>query len=183
MKQVQINMNKNLILVSEKDKEIGKAKWLECHRLPGLLHRAFMVMVFDSKDNLLLARRSKYKPLWPGIWDGSITSHPIFGETIKQAAKRRLKEEIGINDSSTLKKLFKFQYEALWENNGVEKEICAVFSLVYDGNIKPNPQEINGISWVSVKELEKDIKDFPKEYSPWLILALRRVDEKSKHTV
>lgn len=169
-------MNRGLILVNEKDREVGKAEWAKCHQLSGLLHRAFMVVVFDSKDNLLLARRSKYKPLWPGIWDGTIASHPAVGETLEQAAKRRLKEEVGINDSSTLKKLFKFQYEACWKNKGVEKEICTVFELIYGGEIRADSKEINDIRWISLEELRRGLNRFPERYSPWLILALEEID-------
>jgi len=154
-----------LILVNKKDKEIGR-------------DRAFMVMIFNLQGDLLLARRSQQKPLWPKVWDGSIASHPVLGETLGQAVRRRLKEEVGINDSSTLKKLFKFQYEAYWKNEGIEKEICATYKLIYEGKLKVDPREIDGLRWISLERLKKELKNFPEKYSPWLILALKEIDKK-----
>ena len=69
-------MGEVLILVDKNDREIGKTEKEKCHRPPGFLHRAFLIMVFNSQGKILLTKRSKSKALWPGIWDGSVASHP-----------------------------------------------------------------------------------------------------------
>jgi isopentenyldiphosphate isomerase len=45
------------------------------HLGDGLLHSAFLVVVFNEKKELMLARRSAQKKLWPGFWDGTVASH------------------------------------------------------------------------------------------------------------
>jgi isopentenyl-diphosphate delta-isomerase len=160
-----------LILVDKKDQAIGTMGKEKCHCLPGFLHRAFLVMIFNPKGELLLAKRSQHKPLWPDIWDGSIASHPRVGETLEVAAKRRLIEEVGIIRPIELEKLFKFEYKAFWGEEKVEKEMCTVFRVVCREEINPDPQEINDFYWVSLKKLEQEFKNSPHKYTPWFSLA------------
>jgi len=164
-----------LILVDEQDQEIGQMEKEKCHRLPGFLHRGFLVMVFNSKGELLLTRRSQDKPLFPEIWDGSIASHPRIGEGLEEAVKRRLVEEIGVNSPVGLENLFKFEYEACWKDKGVEKEVCSVFKVVCPQEIKPNPKEIDGFSWIPLEDLKKDLKNSPEKYSPWFKKAVEKL--------
>ena len=50
-----------------------------------------------------------------------------------------------------------------------------VFSGYYDGNIKPNKDEIEEIKFVDVNWLKKDIKANPGKYTPWLKICLENV--------
>lgn len=74
----------------------------------GLLHRAFSVFLFNSKDQLLLQQRASEKITFPDMWTNTCCSHPlgIPGETgstleasiagVKRAAQRKLDQELGI---------------------------------------------------------------------------------------
>ena len=55
--------NDLIILVNADDEQIGIENKFSVHQL-GLLHRAFSVFVFNSKNELLLQQRAdeKYKP-------------------------------------------------------------------------------------------------------------------------
>lgn len=174
------NNKEILILVDRKDRPVGTMIKKDAHQLPGFLHRAFLVMFFNSQGKLLLTKRSDYKPLWPGVWDGSIASHPRMGEELEGAVKRRLIEELGIINPIGLKKLFKFEYEARWKKAGIEKEICTVFKTIYEGEIKPSPQEVDGFYWISPEDLSKKLKESPEKYSPWLKKALAKYINSTK---
>ena len=108
-------------LVDRKDVVIGSASKKECHLKPekgskeenGLLHRAFSVFLFNTKNELLLQQRSATKITFPNQFTNSCCSHPRFNEAelnerdnvgIKIAAQRRLEFELGIpsNEVSTL---------------------------------------------------------------------------------
>ena len=78
---------------------------LDCHEGDGVLHRAFSVFVFNSRGDSL-QQRSKLKMLWPGYWSNACCSHPRVGEDSKEAAHRRLKQELGL--SMELSFLYKF---------------------------------------------------------------------------
>jgi isopentenyl-diphosphate delta-isomerase len=49
-----------VILVDQDDNAIGTMEKMEAHR-KGLLHRAFSVVIFNSKGEILLQKRAKSK--------------------------------------------------------------------------------------------------------------------------
>jgi len=68
-----------VILVDENDNPIGECKKLEAHE-KGLLHRAFSVLLFNNKGEMLLQQRAKHKYHSPGLWTNTCCSHPRPGE-------------------------------------------------------------------------------------------------------
>lgn len=158
-----------LILVDRKDKKVGIASRKECHHLPGKLHRAIMVVVENEKGQILLARRSKSKRLWPGIWDGTIATHVFFGETIEEAAKRALKKELGL-DNLLLTYLGHFIYRAKWDEDGVEYEYCHAF-LTKTREVVLNPEEVSEVAWTSWGKLTS------YSLTSWFFKALKLLKE------
>jgi isopentenyl-diphosphate delta-isomerase len=165
--------NDKLLLVDENDNVIGFESKEKCHEGRGLLHRAFSAFIFNSKGQLLIHQRSKFKKLWPLYWSNSFCSHPRKGETYEKAAERRGKEELGIE--CKMKYLYKFQYYAPFKNIGCENELCAVLIGKYDGKISPNPKEIADWKFVDIDELKKDIAKNPDKYTPWFKMELKRL--------
>ena len=94
-----------IILVDEQDNAIGTMEKMEAHRR-GVLHRAFSVVLFNSSGDLLLQRRAENKYHSGGLWTNTCCSHPLPDESIRDAAQRRLKYEMGIN----LKPEFAFKF-------------------------------------------------------------------------
>src|SRR5271156_2237006 len=94
------DVNMQVILVNEKDLELGHAEKLAAHQ-QGLLHRAFSVFIFrqenDQAPELLMQQRALSKYHSPGLWTNTCCSHPQPGEAVLAAAKRRLKEEFGLD--------------------------------------------------------------------------------------
>lgn len=45
----------------------------------GILHRAFSVFLFDSKNRLLLQQRAQSKITFPSVWTNTCCSHPLYG--------------------------------------------------------------------------------------------------------
>src|SRR3989338_2213539 len=74
-------MDEQITIVDKTDKAVGTEGKGKCHDGEGILHRGFLMMIFNSKGELLLAKRSKEKRLWPGFWDMSVASHVHQGES------------------------------------------------------------------------------------------------------
>jgi len=159
----------DVVLVDEKDKEIGLEEKLEAHK-KGKLHRAFSVFVFNSKKELLMQKRASKKYHSSGLWTNSCCSHPRKGEDVKKEAEKRLKEEMGF--SCNLEKKFSFIYRAILDNGFIEHEYDYVFFGKYDKNPNPNKSEVDDWRRVSLKELKIEIKKNPKKYSPWLRIII-----------
>ncbi|MAG15991.1 isopentenyl-diphosphate delta-isomerase [Candidatus Woesearchaeota archaeon] len=164
-----------VILVDENDKQIGTAEKLQAHK-DGKLHRAFSVFVFNSEGKLLLQQRAKSKYHSPGLWTNTVCSHPRLGESVEQAAHRRLKEEMGFD--CELKEAFTFTYKTKFDNGLTENEFDHVLIGNYDGNPTSNPEEVESWKWVEMEELKKDIQANPENYSYWLRVAIDKVENR-----
>ena len=160
-----------VVIVNKKDQVLGEESRNVAHQVNGLLHRGFIVLIFNQKRELLLVKRSKKKMLWSLFWDGCC-SHPRLGEGYIKAGERRLKEELGF--SCQLKHIDKFYYRAVYQDVGSEEEICAVLEGKYNGQIKPDSEEVADYRWIDLEELEKEIKTRPEIFVPWLKLIIRK---------
>lgn len=158
-----------VILVDEQDNEVGSMEKLRAHK-EGLLHRAFSVFIFNSEKELLLQRRAKDKYHSGGLWTNSCCSHPLLGETILEAAHRRVKEELGM--SVEAEKRFSFLYRAEFENNLVEHELDHVTVAYSDEEPRLNPEEADEWKYVDLDELRQDAEQNPEAYTAWLKIIL-----------
>lgn len=166
-------MNDDLILVDLDDVEIGNGEKLWVHK-NGKLHRAFSVFIIDG-DRILLQRRNIHKYHSGGLWANACCSHPRVGETLKDAVKRRMLEELGVN--SNCEELFHFVYRTEYDNGLTEYEYDHVFLCKYSGEVYPSEEEIDEIRWVSIEELKKDVIENPRNYASWFLIALPRLLE------
>ena len=92
-----------IVEVDKNNKEIGTIIKREAHSNPKRYHRAAHIMIFTSKGDLVLHKRSFTKATGAGKWD-MIGGHQSAGLTIDQTAKQELAEELG---SSTKLYFFK----------------------------------------------------------------------------
>lgn len=158
-------MPERIILVDEKDKEIGTEFKMKVHK-EGKLHRAFSIFVFDAQKNLLLQKRASQKYHSGGLWSNTCCSHPRVGETLDGAAHRRLKEEMGFD--CMLQKIFSFIYKVNLGDGLTEHEFDYVLAGSFDGRPQINAQEVEDFKWVSLEFLSCDIKNNPDKYTYWL---------------
>ena len=165
----------DIILVDEKDNQIGVEEKLKAHR-GGKLHRAFSVLIFNSKGEMLLQRRAKTKYHCPGLWANTCCSHPRPGCETKEEAERRLREEMGVD--CQLKEIFSFIYKAdLGELT--EHELDHVFLGKFEGSPNVNKEEADAWKWISVGDLKKDMRENPEIYVPWFGIIVEKISKVS----
>lgn len=165
----------NLILVDSQDKEIGTDEKINCHIGKGKLHRALSIYIFNKNNELLLQKRSRGKMLWPLYWTNTCCTHPREGETIREAANRRIKEEMGFD--CNLEEFFVLEYHAQYRDVGSENEIDHVLLGRYDGPVLANPKEVEEWKFAKIEELKCDIKKNPQNYTPRFKISLDEVIE------
>jgi isopentenyl-diphosphate delta-isomerase len=158
-----------LILVDETDRPIGKMEKLEAHE-KGLLHRAFSVFLFNDQNEVLLHQRAAAKYHSPNNWTNTCCSHPREGESVTDAGMRRLREEMGI--ACALSPLFSFIYKAAFDNGLTEHEFDHVLVGRFNGEAKPNPEEVQATQWMSLEKLKQEINDNPTKFTPWLKIII-----------
>jgi len=167
-------MNKalnELVLVDEQDNELGSMEKLEAHQ-KGLLHRAFSILLFNSKGEMLIQKRASGKYHSGNLWSNACCSHPYPSEPIINAAQRRLKEEIGIEADCI--PAFHFIYQVSFENNLIEHELDHVVLCFTDLPGKINTEEVSQLKYVSIENLRMDMALHPSKYTEWFKIIMLR---------
>lgn len=167
-------------LVNEKDEVIGKKDKVEAHRGQGDLHRAISVFLFNSKGDLLIQQRSESKIVGALEWANTACGNVWPRESYLKCAKRRLKDELGI-ERVELEKMGKFRYQVEFENGFSEKEIDTVFAGLYEGSPTINSSEVRAVGWI---DFEKFIAQ-SKQMAPWVakILNNKKIKENLENYV
>jgi len=162
-----------LILVDSEDRALGTATRAACHAPGGQRHRAFSVYLFDSAGRLVVQQRQASKLLWPLYWSNSCCSHPRAGEDVATAARRRVREELGVN--LPLTHAFHYEYRADFGRVGTEHEVVHVFlGRVEEHELVPNPEEVADLRLLTRTELEAELAD-PTLTTPWFRIAWPRL--------
>jgi isopentenyl-diphosphate delta-isomerase len=164
-----------IVLVNEKDEHIGSIGKLEAHQ-KGLLHRAFSIIVWNDQDEMLIHQRAVGKYHSEGLWTNTCCSHPKVGETILEAAHRRLQEEMGFD--CELHQKFHFIYQTELENQLIENELDHVLIGTFNQNPAPNPEEVEDYRWISLEQLKNEIAEKPAQFTFWFKEIIHNFEEK-----
>jgi len=133
-------------IVNEQDEIVGQATKKEVVT-KRLICRVAFIMLVNQDDELLLHQRSANKKSYPLYWSGAAAGHLISGETYEEAAKREMKEEIGVE--ATLEFVGKFYSEE-------DREMVGVFLGRYDGPVKVEPFEVARVENFSPDRLKAE---------------------------
>ena len=158
-----------LIAVDEHDRETGVVKKMAAHR-EGILHRAFSIFVFDEAGRLLLQRRAAGKYHSGGLWSNTCCSHPRAGESLLEAAPRRLREEMGF--TCPLRAVFGFVYRAALDGGLVEHEFDHVVVGRFQGAPAPDLREVGEWKWERVPAIQSQLAEDPRAFTAWFKPAL-----------
>ncbi|MET8906225.1 isopentenyl-diphosphate Delta-isomerase [Micromonospora sp. NPDC004551] len=157
-------------LVDDGGHVLGETTVAAAHQPPGRLHRAFSVLLVDPQGRILLQQRAAVKTRFPLRWANACCGHPLPGESLIEAANRRLAEELGV-DPVDLTEVGVYVYYAEDPATGrVEFEYDHVLraDVPADLPIRPDPDEVATLRWVDPGELEADLDSDPRAYAPWL---------------
>jgi isopentenyl-diphosphate Delta-isomerase len=164
-----------VILVDEQDKEIGTMEKMEAHQ-KGKLHRAFSVLVFNAKGEMLIQKRAKTKYHSGGLWTNACCSHPVPDENIYTTVRNRLNYEMGIGCVPTF--LYKFIYKTDLDHQLIEYEMDHVFIAQSDDKPILNLEEAEDWKYLSIHELNDSIKANPQLYTYWFKLIVNHPEVK-----
>ena len=166
-----------VILVDKDDNQTGLMPKMEAH-VKGLLHRAFSVIIFNSKGEILLQKRASTKYHTPNLWSNTCCSHQREGEDNLSAGKRRLNEEMGF--VTNLQNFSSFVYRVVFSNGLIEHENDHIMLGVFNGVPKPNPNEVDEWKWIDIDVLVQDMKINPDQYTAWFKIIMNNYHESLK---
>lgn len=155
----------HVICVNQNNQEIWTMEKILAHQSGGTLHRAFSVLLFNKKWELLIQQRSINKYHAPWLRANSCCSHPRKWELTIDAAKRRTQEELWI--ACNLNEWASFVYRADCGNNLTEHEHDTIFTGTIETNEIPfNKDEVMDIKRISIPNLKASLESEPQLYTP-----------------
>ena len=164
-----------VVTVDTDDRETGVVEKMAAHR-EGILHRAFSVFVFDDAGRMLLQQRAAGKYHSGGLWSNTCCSHPRPGESVLDAAHRRLREEMGLD--CPLETAFSFIYRTDLDHGLTEHEYDHVVIGRYNGEPVPDTAEVGDWKWAPVAEVRGSIAERPEAFTIWFRIALDALVER-----
>lgn len=149
-------------VLNEEGNYTGKVESREkCHK-EGLWHKAVVVFIINSKEQVLLQRRSANKKLWPNIWDVTAGGHVLVGEFGFQTIIRETKEELGIElDKSEMIFLGSSRSSNVKGDiiNNHFNEYYIANKDIDETKLKLQEEEVSEVKWIDKNEIIEKIKD------------------------
>ena len=153
-----------VVHVNAQDQVLGFYPKMMVHE-KAMLHRAVSVLIFNSKGDWLLQKRTKSKYHSGGLWTNTCCSHPYPNEDVKIAAERRLVEEMGMHVE--LQKAFDFVYKKELNKGLTEHEFDHVFIGYSDESPNLNTNEAEDWRYLTSEDLILSMKNEPESYTEW----------------
>lgn len=191
-------MAEQVILVDGKDNVVGKMSKKDAHLVKNdlPLHRAFSVLLFDTKGRMLLQQRADAKVTFPAYWTNTVCSHPLhvpseLGEKdeggavlgAKRAAIRKLSHELGVSPGTVAPPDLFFMTRILYRsecNDGVwgEHELDYIFLIQKDIPLQPVENEVQRTRYVTKHELAQMFHEAKRtkelKLTPWFTIIMER---------
>lgn len=145
------NPNEIFPIVDENGNILGQVTRGHAHDGSKILHPVVHLHVFNSRGELYLQHRPAWKDIQPDKWDTAVGGHIDLGESVGDALKREVREELGITEF-TPESLGHYVFES-----NREKELVYVHRCIYDGPISPSKNELSGGRFWSPEEISSNI--------------------------
>ncbi len=191
-----------LDIVDEKDKVIGKASRAEAHQR-GLIHRALSVIVLNAKGQILLQQRAADRQIASLAYDLSTSEHVLSGESFEDAARRSLREELGIEAEvnrlrGTILQKRKYQVkgktvleneaEPLFSDNSknqvvYENEQTGLFYCHHDGPFNIDSTEVYRVEFFEFEDVKKMVENSPEKVTRWFKEEWERLEKYLKKMI
>ena len=128
----------------------------------GLRHRAVAVFIINSKNQVLLQKRSEKQRMWPGMWDLSSGGHVDSGEQGFQAIQRELHEELGLDIQTSDMTFIGSALSTNIKGDIINKHLNEYYVVNKDidlASLRLQATEVDEVKWVDKEEITKRIKN------------------------
>ncbi len=172
--------SESVVLLDEDGRAVGTADKAGVHDASTPLHLAFSCYLFDADGAVLVTQRALHKRTFPGVWTNSCCGHPAPGESLDDAVRRRVRQELGMTVDDLRLVLPRFRYRA--EQDGVvENEMCPVYIGTAATAVAPDPEEVAEARWEPWQAFRDSVLDGSREVSTWCREQVVQLPEDPRH--
>ncbi len=152
-------------IVDQGNNVVGAAtrREMRARRLP---HRSTYILVFNSRGEVHVQKRTRTKDVYPGYYDPAAGGVVLAGESCLAGALRELEEEMGIR-GVPLESLFEF-YHA----DAGSRVWGAAYRCLHDGVVTLQEEEVESGAFMAVDEVFQAAATKP--FTPDGLYVLRR---------
>lgn len=163
-------MPEYLDIVDENGQPTGETIERSIAHQKGILHKSVHIWIMNDLGEVILQKRSPSKKINPNKWTSSAAGHMEAGETVLEAAKKEICEEVGLEVTDNhLKKLFSYKSKLVGddyiEHEFKEVYLCHVSYQIED--IKIQEEEVSEVIAIPVAELKKMFAQAPETFSDY----------------
>ena len=124
----------------------------------GAWHRAVLIFLVNSKNQILMQKRSAAKKLWPGCWDGTGGGHVNSGEIGLFGVIRELREELGIEVKPSDVRYIG-GYRSCQHNEKMHNRHFNEFFVAHKDvdikDIRLQDEEVEEVKWISFEKFKE----------------------------
>lgn len=155
------HIDEMLDIFDENGTKTGTATFSEAHKT-GLLHEVVCCYFFrdTAEKEVLIAQRGLKMATNPGKWGVSAGGHVQSGQSLEDAMRMEIQEELFSGDPLPPLKLTylgNFRSSDLPMNN----EIVHLYKTYYNGPFHIDPEEVAAVQWVTTETLEETLTTNP----------------------
>jgi isopentenyldiphosphate isomerase len=148
-----------LDIVNDRDEIVGQDTRHAIHT-QGLWHREIHVIIYNSRGEILLQKRSHNSETFKGVWDLGVGGHVEPGDSYEYTACKETQEETGLvieeADLEFVEKIKKRSHDVM--QNFYNNVFDAVYAYRYDGSIELLRREeakIDELRFWSVEDMKR----------------------------
>ena len=140
---------------------ISRDEWYggENEKNPNEFIRYVDIFIFNKEGKLLVPIRSMNKKLSPGCYDYSCGEHVTAGESFDSAAKRGIKEELGLTNTD-LQKCRLMRPEEI----SVKGFSVAYIGIIEDESLIRTNEEVERFEWWDIKDIYDVVLSYPEKF-------------------
>ena len=111
------------------------------------------ICIFNKKGQMLIQHRQPFKKGWSGLWDISVGGSAIAGDDSLMAARREVKEELGLDLTINHRPNFNINFDGGFDD---------FYIVDWDGDISDltlQYEEVESVKWATKQEILAMISD------------------------
>lgn len=151
-----------IIIVNDQDEVIGAKERSEA--APTDITRISAIYIYNSKNEVLLARRAFDKLYYPGKWGVSAAGTIEEGETYESNIIKETAEELGVILEKNDLTFGKHGY--ISDDHNYFYQVYFAKKDIALKDIKIQIEEVAEVRWFPIEELLAELKNHPKEFTP-----------------